>query len=88
MAIFSRSESGLAHRVCRPLGIISVSLTCLLSLGACSGWKNLSKGEQGAVVGAGVGGVAGSVMSGGSTMGTAAGAAVGGLIGHEVNKGK
>jgi len=60
-----------------------LSLSALLSLGACAG---MSHRDRNIAVGAGIGAVGGSVLTGGSAVGTVGGAVVGGVIGNEVDK--
>jgi len=67
----------------RRLGGIALTVTCLLTLGACAG---MSQQDKSTAVGAGVGAVGGAVLTGGGALGTVGGAAVGGVIGHEVGK--
>ncbi len=65
------------------LTVAALSMTALLSLGACG---NMSQRDKDIAIGAGVGAVGGSILTGGSAIGTIGGAAVGGVIGNEVNK--
>jgi len=64
----------------------SISAVAAAVVIAMSGCAEMSRQDQGTLIGAGVGGVAGNVIGGGGILGTAAGAAVGGVIGHEVTK--
>lgn len=67
----------------RNLTLGALTVSAVLSLGACAG---MSQQEKNIAVGAGVGAVGGSVLSGGSPVGTVGGAVVGGVIGNEVGK--
>jgi osmotically inducible lipoprotein OsmB len=69
----------------RRLGGIALAMSCLLTLGACSG---MSQQDKSTAVGAGVGAVGGAVLTGGSALGTVGGAAVGGVVGHEIGRDK
>ncbi len=66
--------------------IAILSLAAITALSGCSTWNSMSKGEKGAVIGAGTGAVVGNIIDDGGALGTLGGAAVGGVIGHEVGK--